>query len=65
MGDIIMDINNLEKQIKKIEEQIKELPIGSIGIKIIKDKVYYYHRYYQDGKRVEKYIDNSDIRKRV
>lgn len=48
-------------QIEVLEEQIAELPIGSIGKKTVKGKVYHYHRFREDGKRKEKYIPEDDI----
>ena len=58
-----MDKQDLERKIKELEKQIEDLPVGSIGTKNIKNRTYYYHRYYQDGRRIEKYIDNSDVLK--
>lgn len=36
-----------------LENRINELPIGSIGTKKVKNKTYYYHRYYVDGKKLK------------
>ena len=54
-----MENEKIKQKIDQIEKQIDKLPKGNIGTKNIKGKTYYYHRYTENNKRVEKYIDNS------
>lgn len=56
-----MEKNSLLDKIKELENQINILPSGSITKKEIKGKDYYYHRYYENKKRIEKYINDSMI----
>lgn len=56
-----MKNNNIDK-INELEEKIKLLPQGSIGKKSIKGNIYYYHRYNENGKRIEKYIEKNKIK---
>jgi len=63
-----MDSKSLKDRIKKLEEKINSLPKGNIGKKTVKNNEYYYHRYNENGKRIEKYIDSSkvvDYKKRI
>lgn len=52
---------NIVDEIIKLENEIKNLPKGSIGRKIINGKTYYYNRYTENNKRIEKYIDSSKL----
>lgn len=56
-----MDTKNLQCQIAELEAQIETLPKGTISKKNVNGKTYYYHRYYENGKRVEKYIDFDSV----
>lgn len=55
-----MDTN---KKISDLTYMINELPKGTIGKKEIKGKIYYYHRFYVNGKKVEQYVNDVDIKK--
>ena len=48
-------------QIAELKNQIAALPIGSVGQKQVSGKVYYYHRFREDGKRREKYIPEGEV----
>lgn len=48
-------------QIAELKNQIAALPIGSVGQKQINGKIYYYHRFREDGKRREKYIPEGEV----
>ena len=48
-------------QIAELEKQIAAFPIGSVGQKQVNGKIYYYHRFREDGKRREKYIPESEV----
>lgn len=52
-----MDTKKLQNQIAELEAQIEALPKGSVAKKSVNGKTYYYHRYNENGKRTEKYID--------
>ena len=57
-----MDNKNLLDQIAELENQIANLPAGSIAQKKnANGKIYYYHRYNENGKRIEKYIDFDSV----
>lgn len=56
-----MEIKMSIIQISELEEQINALPRGSVVRKMINGKAYYYHRYNENGKRIEKYIDFSCV----
>ncbi len=51
-----MDNKLLQKRIAELEDRIEELPKGSITVKTVNGKPYYYHRFNENGKRIEKYL---------
>ena len=51
-----MDRFDILEQIEQLEKEIATLPAGNVSAKKINGKEYYYHRYMQSGKRVEKYV---------
>ena len=52
-----MEHTELLKYIDELEREIALLPGGSMTVKKIKDKEYYYHRISENGKRREIYVD--------
>ena len=48
-------------RISELEREIASLPPGSITAKTIRGKEYYYHRFTQNGKRNEHYIDFDKV----
>ena len=52
-----MEQAELLKRIDELEREIALLPGGSMTVKKIKDKEYYYHRISENGKRREIYVD--------
>lgn len=52
---------NKKVRIEDLKNRISKLPTGTVAKKNIKGKTYYYHRFYKDGARVEKYIDFDDV----
>lgn len=46
----------LHQRIKELEQELNGLPIGSVSTKTVSGKTYYYHRWYEDKKRKEKYV---------
>ena len=54
--DILKRIEELE-----LEREIALLPSGSIAVKRINDKEYYYHRINENGKRRETYVDFDKV----
>lgn len=51
-----MNEEEIRRQIEELDRQIAQLPAGSISAKTISGRVYYYHRWYENRKRKEKYI---------
>lgn len=56
-----MEPSKTEVNIKELEQKISNLPSGSITKKNINGKVYFYHRWTENKKRIEKYIPNNEI----
>ena len=48
-------------RLSALEAEIDRLPAGSIGTKKVNGKTYYYHRFYENGKRKEKYIPKAKL----
>lgn len=55
------DYKDLLLRISEIEETLAQLPAGSIGKKTVNGKIYHYHRFYENGKRKEKYIPQDKL----
>ena len=53
--------SELLKRIDEFEREIALLPSGSIAVKRINDKEYYYHRINENGKRRETYVDFDKV----
>lgn len=56
-----MEHTELLNRIDELEHEIALLPRGSIAVKRIKDKEYYYHRINENGKRRETYVDFDKV----
>ena len=56
-----MEQTEILKRIEELEREIALLPIGSIAVKRINDKEYYYHRINENGKRRETYVDFDKV----
>ena len=56
-----MEQTELLKRIDELEREIALLPSGSIAVKRINDKEYYYHRINENGKRRETYVDFDKV----
>ncbi|MCF0260347.1 MAG: hypothetical protein HUJ54_10855 [Erysipelotrichaceae bacterium] len=54
-----MDQLEVLDQISELEREIALLPPGSLSVKKIKGREYYYHRYTVNGKRREEYADEA------
>ena len=52
-----MEHTELLKRIEELEREIALLPRGSVAVKRINDKEYFYHRINENGKRRETYVD--------
>ena len=52
-----MERSELQAKIADLEQQIAELPAGSVTKKTINGNAYFYHRWTEDKKRREKYIE--------
>lgn len=56
-----MEQPELLKRIDELEREIALLPRGSVAVKRINDKEYYYHRINENGKRRETYVDFDQV----
>ncbi len=56
-----MEQTEIWKRIDELEREIALLPSGSIAVKRINDKEYYYHRINENGKRRETYVDFDNV----
>ena len=56
-----MEHAELLKRTDELEREIALLPRGSVAVKRIKDKEYYYHRINENGKRRETYVDFDKV----
>lgn len=56
-----MEEKELLARIEELEKRIAGLPIGSISTKKIRGKEYYYHRWTENKKRVEKYLPAEEV----
>ena len=56
-----MDLFAIQTRVAELEQQIDNLPAGSITKKIIKGKEYFYHRWTENKKRREKYIPADQL----
>ena len=56
-----MEQTEILKRIDELEREIALLPSGSIAVKRINDKKYYYHRINENGKRRETYVDFDNV----
>ena len=52
---------NVDKQIAELEARINELPRGSVSSKTVNGHEYYYHRWYEAKRKVEKYIAAEEV----
>jgi len=56
-----MEQTELLKRMDELEREIALLPRGSVAVKRINDKEYYYHRINKNGKRREVYVDFDKV----
>ena len=56
-----MELFELQAKITDLEQQIAELPAGSVTKKTINGNVYFYHRWTENKKRREKYIPANEL----
>ena len=56
-----MEQPELLKRIEELEREIALLPRGSVAVRRINDKEYYYHRISENGKRRETYVDFDQV----
>lgn len=56
-----MEQTEILKRVDELEREIALLPSGSIAVKRINDKEYYYHRINENGKRRETYVDFDKV----
>lgn len=56
-----MEQIEIMERISELEREIAALPPGRVSEKKVKNKIYYYHRYSQNGERIEKYVDFDKV----
>lgn len=56
-----MNLSEIQAHVTELEEQLANLPAGSITKKNINGKIYYYHRWVENKKRKEKYIPADEL----
>ncbi len=56
-----MEQNEIMERINELEREIAALPPGRVSEKKVKNKIYYYHRYTQNGERIENYLDFDKV----
>ena len=56
-----MELSEIQAHVAELEQQIAELPAGSVTKKAINGNVYFYHRWTEDKKRREKYIPAEEV----
>ena len=56
-----MELSEIQNRVAELEQQISNLPVGSITKKTVNGKEYFYHRWTEDKKRKEKYIPVDEL----
>lgn len=56
-----MNLSEIKAHVTELEEELANLPAGSITKKNINGKIYYYHRWTENKKRKEKYIPTDEL----
>ncbi len=56
-----MELSEIQARAAKLEQQISNLPAGSITKKAVNGKEYFYHRWTENKKRREKYIPMDEV----
>lgn len=56
-----MELSEIQNRVAELEQQISNLPAGSITKKTVNGKVYFYHRWTEDKRRKEKYIPVDEL----
>ena len=56
-----MELSEIQNRAAELEQQISNLPAGSITKKTVNGKEYFYHRWTEDKKRKEKYIPVDEL----
>lgn len=60
-GEVYHELSELQAKIADLEQQITELPAGSVTKKTINGNVYFYRRWTENKKRREKYIPAEEV----
>ena len=56
-----MELSDMQAWVTELEQQISNLPAGSITKKTVNGKEYFYHRWTENKKRREKYIPADEL----
>lgn len=66
--EVIMNHQEIQNELVKVQKEIAELPVGYISKKNIYGKTRYYLQWSEDGKKKSKYIDDAlvdDLRSKI
>ena len=56
-----MELSDMQARVTELEQQISNLPAGSVTKKTVNGKEYFYHRWTENKKRREKYIPADEL----
>ena len=56
-----MNPSDFLTRIAQLEKEISSLPPGSVSTKTVSGRQYYYHRWTENKRRIEKYIPAEDV----
>ena len=56
-----MELSEIQARTAELEQQISDLPAGSVTKKTVNGKEYFYHRWTENKKRREKYIPADEL----
>ena len=56
-----MELSDMQARVTELEQQISNLPAGSVTKKTVNGKEYFYHRWTENKKRREKYIPAGEL----
>ena len=54
-------MRDTDNRIDDLILEAETLPKGSVSVKNINGHIYHYHRWYENGKKREKYVSEKDV----
>ena len=55
-----MEAQNIKERLAQIEAELSALPRGSVTTKMVKGHSYFYHRWYEEKARKERYVSEAE-----